>query len=86
MVYWDTMNKTMVKEPNMVTRVEARKVLVAYLSQTGNTKWVAEAIYYAIPEPKEIKPIKEMSTLEGYDLSFLGLPMHGLARAICKAF
>ena len=53
------------------------KVLVAYMSQTGNTKKVAEAIYGAIPEPKEIKRVEEVTSLEGYDLSFLGFPTHG---------
>jgi flavodoxin len=52
------------------------KVLVAYMSRTGNTKKVAEAIYSAIPEPKEIKRIEDVTSLEGYDLSFLGFPMH----------
>jgi len=52
------------------------KVLVAYMSQTGNTKKVAEAIYSAIPQPKEIKRVEDVTTLEGYDLSFLGFPMH----------
>jgi flavodoxin I len=51
------------------------KVLVAYMSHTGNTKKVAEAIYGALPEPKDIKPITDVTTLEGYDLSFLGFPM-----------
>jgi len=52
------------------------RVLVAYLSQTGNTKKVAEAVYSAIPEPKEIKRIEDVTSLEGYDLTFLGFPMH----------
>jgi flavodoxin len=52
------------------------KVLVAYMSQTGNTKKVAEAIYGVIPEPKEIKRVEDVTSLEGYDLSFLGFPMH----------
>jgi flavodoxin len=52
------------------------KVLVAYMSQTGNTKKVAEAIYDAIPQPKEIKRVEEVTSLEGYDLTFLGFPMH----------
>jgi flavodoxin len=51
------------------------KVLVAYMSQTGNTKKIAEAIYGAIPEPKEIKRIEDVTSLEGYDLAFLGSPM-----------
>jgi len=53
------------------------KTLVAYMSQTGNTKKVAEAIYNAIPEPKEIQRVEEVTSLEGYDLSFLGFPTHG---------
>jgi flavodoxin len=52
------------------------KVLVAYMSWTGNTKKIAEAIYDAIPQPKEIKPVEDVSSLEGYDLAFLGFPMH----------
>jgi flavodoxin len=52
------------------------KVLVAYMSQTGNTKKVAEAIYDAIPQPKEIKGVKDVTSLEGCDLAFLGFPIH----------
>ncbi len=52
------------------------KVLIAYMSQTGNTKKVAEAIYGEIPAPKEIKRVEEVTSLEGYDLAFLGFPMH----------
>lgn len=52
------------------------KVLVAYMSLTGNTKKVAEAIYDAIPQPKEIKRVEEITSLEGYDLAFLGFPVH----------
>ena len=57
------------------------KTLVAYLSQTGNTKKVAEAIYAAVEGDKEIKPVKEVRDLEGYDLAFLGFPVlnQGLA-------
>ena len=55
---------------------ETRK-LVTYQSRTGNTKKIAEAIYKALPEPKEIKPIKEATSLEDYDLVFLGFPVHG---------
>jgi menaquinone-dependent protoporphyrinogen IX oxidase len=52
------------------------KVLVAYMSRTGNTKKVAEAIYDEIKEEKEIKPIDEVESLEGYDAVFLGFPIH----------
>ncbi len=53
------------------------RVLVAYLSSTGNTKKVAEAIYGEISAEKEIKPIREVQDIEGYDLAFLGFPTHG---------
>jgi flavodoxin len=52
------------------------KVLVAYMSKTGNTKKVAEAIFGEIREEKEIKRIDEVDSLEGYDLAFLGFPIH----------
>jgi flavodoxin len=52
------------------------KVLVAYMSWTGNTQKVAEAIYDAIPQPKEIKRVEDVTSLEGYDLAFLGFPVH----------
>ena len=53
------------------------KVLVTYYSETGNTKKVAEAIYNAVTEPKEIKPLKEVKSLDGYGLVFLGFPVQG---------
>lgn len=61
----------------MGKELKETRVLVTYQSQTGNTKKVAEAIYEAIPEPKDIKPIQEAQSLEEYDLTFLGFPVHG---------
>lgn len=52
------------------------RVLVAYMTSTGNTKKVAEAIYGEISEEKEIKPISEVPDIGGYDLAFLGFPTH----------
>lgn len=52
------------------------KVIVVYYSQTGNTKNVAQAIFKEIREEKCLKRLKETKTLEGYDLSFVGLPLH----------
>jgi flavodoxin len=52
------------------------KVLIAYMSQSGNTKKVAEAICDVILQPKEIKRVRDVTSLEGYDLSFLGFPVH----------
>ncbi len=51
------------------------KVLVTYMSQTGNTKKVAEAIFQEIKGKKEIKPMQEVVSLAGYDLAFVGFPI-----------
>ena len=57
------------------------KVLVGYMSQTGNTKKVAEAIFSQIQADKEIKSLDEIKSLEGYDLAFIGCPLQGFAPA-----
>lgn len=51
------------------------KTLVMYMSQTGNTKKIAEAIYGELKGEKEIKAISEVKDLEGYDLAFIGFPI-----------
>ncbi len=53
------------------------KVLVAYMSMTGNTKKVAEAIHGEIEGDKEIKRIQDVQDIGAYDISFLGFPVHG---------
>ena len=53
--------------------------LVIYHSLTGNTKKVAEAIFEALPLPKAIHPIAEVSGLEEYDLIFIGFPVQSHA-------
>ena len=53
------------------------KVLVTYMSQTGNTKKVAEAIFGEIIGDREIKKIEDVESIEGYDITFLGFPVHG---------
>ncbi len=52
------------------------KILVTYLSQTGNTRKIAEAIYGEIAQTKEIKRVEEVQSLKGYNLVFLGFPTH----------
>jgi len=52
------------------------KVLVAYMSRTGNTKKVAEAIFGEICDEKEIKAIDAVDSIEDYDIAFLGFPIH----------
>lgn len=51
------------------------KVLVTYMSRTGNTKKVAETIFREIKGEKEIKTMSEVKSLDGYDLSFIGFPI-----------
>jgi flavodoxin len=46
------------------------------MSKTGNTKKVAEAIYGEIACDKELKRVESVKDLEGYDLAFLGFPIH----------
>jgi len=52
------------------------KTLVAYMSQTGNTKKIAEAIFGEIRDEKEIRKVDEVESLDGYGIAFLGFPMH----------
>ncbi len=52
------------------------RALVAYYSQTGNTKKVADAIFAALQGDKEIKRLEDVADLEGYDLVFVGFPIH----------
>ena len=53
------------------------KVLIAYMSLTGCTRKIAEAIFQEIREEKEIKELHEVDDLEGFDFVFVGFPMHG---------
>ena len=52
------------------------KVLVTYMSKTGNTKKVAEALCEGIGDEKEIRAIDEVDNIDGYDVAFLGFPIH----------
>ena len=53
------------------------KILVTYYTKTGNTKKVAESIYQALAKnDKELKSMKEVEGIEGYDLIFCGFPVH----------
>ena len=50
-------------------------VLVTYMSITGNTKKIAEAIYDEIKEEKEIKTWDDIDNLDGFNLTFVGFPI-----------
>ncbi len=52
------------------------KTLVTYLSQTGNTKKIAEAIFEGVEGDKTIKPMDEVREIEDYSLIFIGFPVH----------
>jgi flavodoxin len=49
--------------------------LVAYWSQTGNTRKIAEAIYETLSGEKEIKSFDEVDSLDEFDLTFIGFPV-----------
>lgn len=51
------------------------KTLVAYMSRTGNTRKVAEAIFGELDDEKELKPVEEVGSIEGYDVAFMGFPI-----------
>ncbi len=59
------------------------KILVTYFTQTGTTRKVAEAIYDSIGGDKEMTELEEVGSLDGYDMTFVGFPMHagGAAQA-----
>jgi flavodoxin len=52
------------------------KVLIAYLSESGNTGKLANAIFKGIDSTeKEILAIKDVAGVEGYDVIFIGFPV-----------
>lgn len=57
------------------------KVLVTYVSRTGNTRKVAEAIFDAIQCEKEIREFSDVETADGYDLLFVGFPVEAFGPA-----
>ena len=52
------------------------KTLVTYLSWSGNTKKVAEALFEELTGEKVLKKLDEIQNLEEYDLIFIGFPVH----------
>ncbi len=59
------------------------KVLIAYVSRTGNTKKVAQAIFDAIKAKQEleIKELNHVTGVDAYGLIFLGFPVEGYGPA-----
>ena len=52
------------------------KILVTYISLTGNTKKVAETILDALEGEITIKTYDEIENLDDYELIFIGFPVH----------
>ncbi|OPX59192.1 MAG: flavodoxin [Methanomassiliicoccales archaeon PtaB.Bin134] len=50
------------------------RTLVAYLSSSGNTLRVAEAIHAALPDSR-MMAMTDVGALDGYDLIFAGFPV-----------
>lgn len=57
------------------------KTIVTYFSRSGNTKKVAEAIFDGVATQKDLKEIGEVSSLDGYDLAFVGFPINAFGPA-----
>ncbi len=60
----------------IVVKEVPMKILVAYLTKTGNTKKIAETIFGELEGEKEIRPIEAVESLDGYEAAFLGFPIH----------
>jgi flavodoxin len=58
---------------------------VIYFSVSGNTAKVARAIADALPDEVHLAELKHAPSLEGYDVVFLGMPIHqfGPPEAVC---
>lgn len=61
------------------------KVLVAYLSLTGNTRKIAEAIFQAIHCEKKLAVFGEISDVSPFDIIFVGFPIHGFGQPATAA-
>ncbi len=61
------------------------KTLVTYVSWTGNTRKVAGAIFDELEGEKEMRPLSEVRSLEGYGLVFVGFPIHDLGQPAPEA-
>lgn len=53
---------------------------MAYLSWTGNTQKIAEAIFQELQTKKDMKSFSEVMDISDYDLIFVGFPIHGFGQ------
>ncbi len=70
------------REAIFLVKGSAMKFLVAYMSETGNTQKVAKAIYNKLPIDKDIKTLNDIENLYGYDLVFVGFPIHSFGAPV----
>ena len=57
----------------------ADAILVGYATRSGSTKEVAEAVVKALRDadvPVDLKPLKEVNSLEGYRSVIMGAPLY----------
>jgi flavodoxin len=52
------------------------KKLVTYVTWTGNTKKVADAIFEDLEGDKTVEPLDEVQNLDAYEPIFIGFPVH----------
>jgi len=52
------------------------RILVTYMSLSGNTRKLADMIYANIDGPKDLRELSEVQSLDAYDLTFVGFPVH----------
>jgi flavodoxin len=52
------------------------KALITYYSDTGNTEKVAQAIADAVDFDKDVRKISDVADWTGYDIVFIGFPVH----------
>jgi len=52
------------------------KTLIAYCSQTGNTRKVAEVIFQGIPGNKDLKNLSDVEGLDDYGFILIGFPIY----------
>ena len=61
------------------------KALVTYISWTGNTKKIAEAVFQGINTEKSIGTFDEVFDISSYDIVFVGFPIHGFGQPAAEA-
>ena len=61
------------------------RILVTYLSWTGNTRKVAEAVRDGLPDETQLCDYREAGDVSSYDLVFVGFPIHDIGQPAVEA-